>query len=44
MINTDYYAGKFSYVCCTLSVGKEKKAAVALANAVMWNNDDPSAI
>jgi hypothetical protein len=30
-----YYAGKFSCVCFTLSVGKDKNAAVALASAVI---------
>jgi hypothetical protein len=35
MIKTYYYAGKLSYICSTLSVGKEQKAAVALASAVI---------
>jgi hypothetical protein len=34
IIYTNYYAGKFSNLCSTVSVEKEQKAAVALASAM----------
>ena len=34
-MNKYFYAGKFSYVCCALSVGKEQKVAVVPASAVI---------